>query len=146
MVKVHEVFAYLRLRCAAEAIEFYKRAFDAHEVFRLAELGGRIGHAEIKIGDRVLMLADEYPEHGIVGPQMLDGTTFAIHLHVDDVDSLMLRATNAGATVLRPLADQFYGERSGSIRDPFGHEWLLGQHIEDVTPEEMQRRYDAMYA
>src|SRR5712671_3456526 len=119
MVKVHEVFAYLRLRGAAEAIEFYKRAFDAHEVFRLSEPGGRIGHAEIKIGDTVLMLADEYPEHGIVGPQTLGGTTFAIHLHVDDVDSLMLRATNAGATVLQPLTDQFYGERSGSIRDPF---------------------------
>jgi PhnB protein len=146
MVKVHEVFAYLRLRGAAEAIDFDKRAFDAHEVFRLAEPGGRIGHAEIKIGNTVLMLADEYPEHGIIGPQTLGGTTFAIHLHVDDVDSLMLRATNAGATVLRPLADQFYGERSGSIRDPFGHEWLLGQHIEDLTPEEMQRRYDAMFA
>ncbi len=145
MVNVHEVFAYLRVCRAADAIDFYKRAFDAHEVFRLAEPGGRIGHAEIKIGDTVLMLADEYPEHGIVGPQTLGGTTIAIHLHVDDVDTLMQQATNAGAIVVRPLKDQFYGERSGSIRDPFGHEWLLGQHIEDVTPEEMQRRYNAMF-
>src|SRR3977135_4218838 len=107
MVKVHEVFAYLRIRGAAEAIDFCKRAFDAKELFRLAEPSGRIGHAEIKIGDTVLMLADEHPEYGIVGPQTLGGTTFAIHLHVDNADTLMLRATNAGATVLRPLADQF---------------------------------------
>jgi uncharacterized glyoxalase superfamily protein PhnB len=146
MVKVHEVFAYLRIRGVAEAIDFYKRAFDAQEVMRLSEPSGRIGHAEIKIGDTVLMLADEYPEYGIVGPQTLGGTTFALHLHVDDADALMLQATNAGATVVRPLKDQFYGERSGTIRDPFGHEWLLGHEIEKVTTEEMQRRYDAMFA
>ena len=146
MIQVHEVFAYLRVRGAARAIEFYKVAFDAEEVLRLSEPGGRIGHAEIKIGSTVLMLADEYPEHGIVGPQSLGGTSVAIHLHVDDVDALMEKAKAAGATVVRELQDQFYGERSGTIRDPFGHEWLLGQSIETVSPEEMQRRYDVLMA
>lgn len=146
MIQVHEVFAYLRVRGAAQAIEFYKAAFDAEEVLRLSEPGGRIGHAEIKIGSTVLMLADEHAEYGIVGPQSLGGTSVAIHLHVDDVDALMEKAKAAGATVVRELQNQFYGERSGSIRDPFGHEWLLGQSIETVSPEEMQRRYDALMA
>lgn len=138
---IHEVFPYLRLRGAAEAIEFYKRAFGATEVLRLAEPSGRIGHAEIKIGDVVIMLSDEYPEHGICGPETLGGTTFAMHLHCNNVDALMERAVQAGATVVRPAQDQFYGERSGVIRDPFGHEWLLGHSIEQVSPDEMQRRY-----
>ncbi len=146
MIQVLEVFPYLRVRGAAAAIEFYKRAFDAQEVNRLTEPSGRIGHAEIKIGNAVIMLADEYPEHGILGPQTLGGTTFSIHLHVENVDAAMLQAKDAGATVLREVANQFYGERSGNIRDPFGHEWLLGQHIEDVSTEEMQRRYDALMA
>ena len=91
------------------------------------------------------MLADEYPEHGIRGPRSLGGTTFSIHLHVDNVDDAFEQAVKAGATVIRPLQNQFYGERSGTVRDPFGHEWLLGGHIETVTPEEMQRRYTAMF-
>jgi PhnB protein len=143
-IKVHEVFPYLRVRGAAQAIDFYTRAFGAQELFRLAEPGGRIGHAEIKIGPATLMLADEHPEYGIQGPQALGGTSVAIHLHVDNVDALMKQATGAGATVVCELVDQFYGERSGTVRDPFGHEWLLGQQIESVTPEEMQRRYTAM--
>jgi PhnB protein len=104
----------------------------AEEVLRLSEPGGRIGHAEIKNGSMVLMLVDEYPEHALWGPQSLGGTSVAIHLRVDDVDALMEKAKAAGATVVRELQDQFYGERSGSIRDPFGHEWLLGQSIETV--------------
>lgn len=140
-VTIHEVFPYLRLQGAAEAIEFYKRAFGATEVFRLAEPSGRIGHAEIKIGGVVIMLSDEYPEHGIRGPVTLGGTSFAMHLHCNNVDALIERATQAGATVVRPAKDQFYGERSGMIRDPFGHEWLLGHSIEDVSTDEMQRRY-----
>src|SRR6267142_59648 len=143
-IKVHEVFPYLRVRGAAEAIDFYMRAFGAQELFRLAEPGGRIGHAETKIGPATLMLADEHPEYGIQGPQALGGTSVALHLHVDNVDALMKQATDAGATVVRELVDQFYGQRSGTVRDPFGHEWLLGQQIESVTPEEMQRRYTAM--
>ncbi len=143
-ITVLEAYPYLRLRGAAEAIAFYKRVFDAQELFRLTEPGGRVGHAEIKIGPTTLMLSDEYPELGIQGPQALGGTSFAIHLHVDNVDALIERAVAAGATVVRPAANQDHGERQGTIRDPFGHEWLLGQHIEDVTPEEMQRRMDSV--
>ena len=139
-VTVTEVYPYLRVRGAAEAIAFYKRAFGAEELFRLTEPSGRIGHAEITIGPATLMLADEYPEYGIQGPQALGGTSFAMHLHVDNVDALVRQAVEAGATVVRELANQAHGERSGMVRDPFGHEWLLGQHIEDVTPEEMQKR------
>ena len=142
---IHEVFPYLRVKNAAEAIDFYARAFGAEELMRLTEPGGRIGHAEIKIGGTTLMLSDEYPELGIRGPESLGGTTFSIHLHVDDADALMRRAVEAGATVVREMSDAFYGERSGSVRDPFGHEWLLGHQIEEVTPEEMQRRYDKLF-
>jgi PhnB protein len=145
MTDIHEVYPYLRVHDAAKAIEFYVRAFDAKELFRLAEPGGRIGHAEITIGPTTIMLADENPEHGIRGPRSLGGTSFAIHLHVADVDRAFAKAVAAGATVLRPLQDQFYGERSGTLRDPFGHEWLLGGHLETVTPEEMQRRYTALF-
>jgi PhnB protein len=143
---VHEVYPYLRLRDAAQAIEFYKRAFGAEELFRLTEPGGRIGHAEIKLGATTLMLSDEYPEVGIVGPQALGGTSFSIHLHVDDADRWIARAVEQGATVVRPATDAFYGERSGTVRDPFGHEWLLGHQIEEVSPQEMQRRYTALFA
>ncbi len=144
MSKVNEVFAYLHVRGAAQAIDFYKRAFGAEEVFRLTEPAGRIGHAEIRIGATILMIADEYPEFGFRGPEALGGTSVSIHLHVDNADALMKQAVEAGATVVRELADQFYGERSGTVRDPFGHEWMLGHEIEKVTPEEMQRRFAAM--
>jgi PhnB protein len=144
MIEVHEVYPYLCVHNAAEAIDFYARAFDAKELFRLTEPSGRIGHAEIKIGPATLMLADEFPEHDFRGPRTLGGTTFSIHLHVADVDRAFEQAVNAGAAVIRPLQNQFYGERSGKLRDPFGHEWLLGGHLETVTPEEMQRRYTAL--
>jgi PhnB protein len=142
--RVHEVFIYLRVHNAAAAIDFYCQAFGAQEVFRLTEPSGRIGHAELRIGPAVVMLSDEYPEHQLQGPRALGGTTFSIHLHVDDADQLMARAVAAGAAVVRALSDQFYGERSGTIRDPFGHEWLLGHEIEKVAPQEMQRRYTQM--
>jgi uncharacterized glyoxalase superfamily protein PhnB len=145
MIDIHEVYPYVRVHNTAEAIEFYARAFDAQELFRLTEPGGRIGHAEIKVGPKTIMLADENPEHGVHGPLSLGGTSFAIHLHVADVDQVFAKAVAAGATVLRPLENQFYGERAGAVRDPFGHEWLLGGQIETVTPEEMQRRYTALF-
>ena len=125
-INVHEVYPYLRVRDAARAIDFYIHAFGAKELLRLTEPSGRIGHAEIRIGHTTLMLSDEYPELGIQGPLALGGTTVAIHLHVDDVDRLMKQAIGAGATTVRAAANQFYGERSGMVRDPFGHEWLLG--------------------
>jgi PhnB protein len=141
-VVIEEVYAYLRVHDAAQAIEFYGRAFGATELFRLSEPGGRIGHAEIKLGPTTLMLSDEYPASGIRGPRSVGSTTVAIHLHVSDVDRAFERAVAAGATAVRPLENHFYGERSGTLRDPFGHEWLLGGHLEDVSTEEMQRRYD----
>ena len=143
-MKIHQLFAYVRVKDAARAIEFYKRAFGATEKFRLAEPTGRIGHAELAFGGTTLMLSDEYPEYGIRGPQTIGGTSFAIHLHVDDADALIERAVAAGATMVRPPQDQFYGERSGTVRDPFGHEWNIGHHIEDVSTDEMQRRYTDM--
>lgn len=112
-------------------------------LFRVTEPSGRIGHAEIKLGPTTVMLSDEYPEHGIRGPRSLGGTTFSIHLHVGDVDAAFEQAVSAGASVVRPLQNHFYGERSGTVRDPFGHEWLLGGHLETVTTEEMQRRHTA---
>jgi len=144
MGDIHEVYPYLRVHSAGEAIDFYSRAFGAKELFRLTEPSGRIGHAEIKIGPATVMLSDEYPERGISSPRTLGGTTFSMHLHVENVDVAFEQAVQAGATVVRPLVDQFYGERSGTVRDPFGHEWLLGSHLEDVSTEEMQRRYTAL--
>jgi PhnB protein len=145
MNDIHEVYPYLRVHNTGEAIDFYARAFGATELFRLTEPSGRIGHAEIKIGPATLMLSDEYPENGIRGPRALGGTTFCMHLHVDDADAAFERAVTAGAAVIRPLQDQFYGERSGTVLDPFGHEWLLGSSIEKVSTEEMQRRYSALF-
>lgn len=142
---IHEVFPYLIVRGAAAAIDFYKGAFGAEEIFRLTEPGGRIGHAELKLGPTTLMLADEYPEYGAQSPQAFGGTGLRIHLHVDNVDRLADRAVKAGATMLMEPKDQFYGERSCRLRDPFGHEWLLGHQIESVSPEEMQRRYEALF-
>ena len=140
------VTPYLCCRDASRAIEFYVAGFGARELTRFTGQDGKIGHAEIRIGATTLMLSDEYPEMNIVGPQTLGGTSFSIHLHVDDADAWIERAVAAGATVLRPAADAFYGERSGSVRDPFGHEWLLGHQVEEVSPQEMQRRYTALFA
>jgi len=141
---VREMFAYLRVRDAARAIAFYVEVFGAKEKFRLVEPSGRIGHAELELGGSTLMVSEEYPEYGIVGPQTLGGTTMSLHLHVGDADALIRRAADAGATVVRPPQDHFYGERSGTVRDPFGHEWLIGHALEELTPDEMQRRYTAM--
>ena len=138
---VQEVFAQVRVRRAAQAIEFYQCAFGAKELFRLTEPSGRIGHVELYYDGHVIMFSDEYPEYGLVGPEALGGTSITIHLHVDDCDALIARAVCAGAVLVRPVEDAFYGERSGTVRDPFGHEWNIGHAIEQLTPEEMQRRY-----
>jgi PhnB protein len=140
-MKIHEVFATLRLKDAPAAIEFYKKAFGAVEKFRLVEPSGRVGHCELLFGDTVIMLSDEYPEMGFVGPASLGGSSSSIHLHVDDCDAMLANAVACGATWKRKPSDAFYGERSGVVTDPFGHDWNIGHSIEDVTPEEMQRRY-----
>jgi PhnB protein len=137
------VTPYLIVRGAAQAIEFYQRAFGATEVMRLADPSGKIGHAEIKIGDSPVMLADEFPEMQIIGPQTLDGSPVILLIYVEDVDARFARAVAAGATVLRPVKDQFYGDRSGTLKDPFGHVWTLATHKEDVSPEEITRRFAA---
>lgn len=144
-MKVHELFAYLCVSDTGAAIDFYRRAFGAEEKFRLVEPGGRIGHAEIEIDGVVVMLCDPFPEYGIQPPQPGSGTCATIHLHVDDADAAIASALKAGATVDSPLQDQFYGERSGSIRDPFGHRWNIGHAIEQLEPAEMQRRYLALF-
>ncbi|CAN5669966.1 Dot/Icm type IV secretion system effector PhnB [soil metagenome] len=143
-MKIHELFAYLCVENAPSAIEFYTKAFGAKEKFRLTEPSGRIGHAELDFGETTVMLSDEFPEHGIKGPLAIGGTSVTIHIHVDNADEVIRRAVQAGAEIEREPQDAFYGERSGSIRDPFGHRWNIGHSIEEVSPEEMQRRYTGM--
>jgi len=138
------VTPYLVVKGASEAIAFYEQAFGAKETMRLAEPSGRIGHAELKIGETTIMIADEYPEMGFCGPQSLGGSPVTLVLQVADVDAVATRAVAAGATVLIAVKDQFYGERSGRIRDPFGHVWIISTHIEDVPSDELQRRYTAL--
>jgi PhnB protein len=135
----HTVTPYLKIKGAAKALDFYKQAFGAVELFRMAD-GDRIGHAEIKIGDSHVMLADEYPERGIRGPQSLGGSAVGLMLYVEDVDAVVDRAVAAGATLERPVADQFYGDRTGGIVDPFWHQWYIATHKEDLSPEEVQAR------
>ena len=139
----HTVTPYLIINGAADALEFYKRAFGATELFRMAQPDGKIGHAEIKIGDSPIMLADEYPEMGYKSPQALGGTPVSILLYVEDVDTLFTQAIGAGAVEQKALQDQFYGDRSGTLADPFGHVWTIATHKEDVTPEEMDKRMAA---
>jgi PhnB protein len=142
---IHELFAYLCVPDTQKAIEFYAKAFGAEELYRLTEPSGRIGHAELQMGpSAVLMLSDQYPEYGITAPPPQGLSGMVIHLHVDNCDEMARRAVGAGATMVSEAADQFYGERSCKIRDPFGHTWLLGHSIEKVEPEEMQRRYTAL--
>jgi PhnB protein len=142
----HSITPYLVVKGGARAIEFYCRAFGATELMRMAEPDGRIGHAELRIGDSVLMLADEYPEIGARSPQTVGGAPVSILLYVPDVDATVARALEAGATLTRPVADQFYGDRTGGVTDPFGHVWYVATHMEDVSPEEMKRRHAAQAA
>ena len=141
-MKIKELFPYLHVKGAAKAIEFYITAFGATEKFRLTEPSGRVGHAELDFGGMTLMLADEFPEYGIKGPGTIGGTSVTIHLHVENADEMIRRAAAAGAEIEKEPRDQFYGERSGCVRDPFGHRWNIGHHLEHVSTEEMQRRYD----
>jgi PhnB protein len=138
------VTPYLIVGDGAGAIAFYIKAFGAVERMRHAMPDGRIGHAELTIGDSMIMLADEAPEQNARAPGVFGGSPVGLHLFVEDVDAVVARAVASGATVTRPVADQFYGDRSGTITDPFGHVWYVTTHIEDVSPEEMSRRMAAM--
>jgi PhnB protein len=140
----HTATPYLIIREAARALDFYKAAFGAMELFRMPTPGGKIGHAEILIGDSHIMLADECPESGARSPQALGGTSVSLMLYVENSDAMTEQAVAAGATVVRPIQDQFYGDRSATLTDPFGHQWTIATHIEDVSPEEIDRRLAAM--
>jgi PhnB protein len=141
----HAVTPYLVVDGAVAAIEFYKKAFGATEVMRFDAPGGKVGHAELQIGDSRIMLADEHPEMGARGPQSFGGSPISILLYMVDVDAVVARAIAAGATLHRAVADQFYGDRSGGVKDPFGHIWFVATHIEDVSLEEMQKRAAALH-
>jgi PhnB protein len=141
----HSATPYLTVNNAAEAIDFYKRAFGATETMRFNMPDGKVGHADIRIGDSSIMLCDEFPEMDARSPESLGGSPVMIHLYVDDVDAFVARALGAGAKVLTPVADQFYGDRAGKLGDPYGHVWWIATHKEDVPPAEMQKRAKAMF-
>ena len=139
----HSITPYLIVEGAARALEFYKTAFGALEKFRMPGPDGRIGHAEMRVGDSVIMLADGNPSIGAKGPKAYGGSPVSLMVYVEDVDKIFAQAVAAGATVERPLANQFYGDRTGGIVDPFGHKWYLATHVEDVAPDELERRAKA---
>jgi PhnB protein len=142
----HTATPYLIVDDAARALEFYRKVFRAKELMRIPSPGGKIGHAEIKIGTSRIMLADEHPEMGARAPRAFGGTPVSIMLYVKDVDAVVKRAVAAGATLTRPVEDKFYGDRTGSVTDPFGHAWHVGTHKEDLSTEELQRRAAAAAA
>ena len=142
----HTATPYLTIRNAAQALDFYKRAFGATEVMRMADPNGKVGHAEIRIGDSAIMLSDEFPDMDARSPQLIGGTPVMIHLYVEDADALVKRAVEAGATLQRPVENQFYGDRAGKVADPFGHIWWIATHVEDVPPQEIEKRAAAMFA
>jgi PhnB protein len=135
-----QVSPYLCIDDANAAIQFYSKVFDATERMRMSTPDGKVAHAELQIGDSVIMLSDEFPEMDIRGPQALGGTPVTINVYVEDVDTVFNRAVDAGARALHPVEDQFYGDRSGQFEDPFGHRWSVSTNIEDVSPDEMARR------
>lgn len=138
------VSPYLIVANAAEAIDFYKRAFGAEELYRLDDPSGRIGHAELRFGDTVVMLADEFPDFGALAPARFGGSPVRLHLSVSNADTALQQAIKEGATLVRPANDEFHGDRSGMVVDPFGHSWFVSAKMEDVTIDEMQRRYTAL--
>jgi PhnB protein len=139
----HSVTPYLACRDAARAIEFYKQAFGAAELMRMPAPGGRIGHAEMRIGDSRIMLADEHPDMEFLGPQARGGSAVHLQVYVRDVDAMVERAVAAGAKLIRPVEDKFYGDRSGSLQDPAGHVWHLATHKEDLSKAQLRKRAEA---
>ena len=139
----HTVTPYLMINGASKAIEFYKRAFGATERMRMEQPDGNVGHAELQIGDSCVMLSDEFPSMDLRGPQPGQPVSVSIHLYVEDVDAMSAKAATAGATVERPVENQFYGDRTCTLRDPFGHRWHVSTHVEDVAQDEMRRRMEA---
>jgi uncharacterized glyoxalase superfamily protein PhnB len=144
-MSIHELFTFVCVRDAQRAIDFYARTFGAVEKYRLVEPSGRIGHVELEFGTTTLVLSEEFPECGVSSPRPGESVTFTLHLHVDDADALIRAAVANGAKLLGEPQDQFYGERSGAVLDPFGVRWNIGHSIEKVSPEEMQRRYTRLF-
>ena len=142
----HTATPYLIIKGAAKALDFYKKAFGATELMRMQDSNGKVGHAEIRIGNSPIMLSDEYPEMGYKSPQSLGGSPVSIMLYVENVDKTVEQAVAEGAKITKAVQDQFYGDRNGTIHDPFGHVWTISTHVEDVSPEEMQRRAEALHA
>jgi PhnB protein len=140
----HTLTPYLFINGAAKALEYYTQAFGAVESMRVPGPPGKLMHAEMRVGDSAIMLADEFPDMGFRGPQTLGGSTVSILLYVEDVDTVFQRALELGGTQLKPLRDEFYGDRTGTLVDPFGHIWTVATHKEDVAPEEMEKRMQAM--
>lgn len=141
----HSVTPYLTIRNAAGAIDFYKKAFGATELMRMPDPSGKVGHAEIKIGDSPIMLSDEFPEMDVRSPETIGGTPVTIMLYVEDVDTIARQAVAAGAKIVKPVEDQFYGDRAGKLQDPFGHMWWIATHKEDLSPAEIRKRAAALY-
>lgn len=141
----HTVTPYLTIRNAAGAIDFYKKAFGATELMRMADPSGKVGHAELKIGDSPIMLSDEFPEMDVRSPETIGGSPVAIMLYVEDVDTIARQAVAAGAKIVKPVEDQFYGDRAGKLLDPFGHVWWIATHKEDLSPAEIRKRAAALY-
>ena len=140
------VAPYLAIKNAVGALEFYRNAFGAVESFKLLVPDGRVGHAEIHLGDSLIMLSDEFPEFGGKAPESLGGSPVSIHLYVEDVDTFVMRAVAAGAREVKPVTNQFYGDRSGQLQDPYGHLWWVATHKEDVPPEELEKRVRALFS
>jgi PhnB protein len=136
----HSVTPYLYIRGAAKAVEFYKKVFGAKEILRMPGPAGQIMHAELKIGDSMIMLSDEHPQMGALSPESVGGSPMGLHVYVENVDAVVQKAVEAGAKLDRPVKDQFYGDRSGSLTDPFGHKWYVATHVEDIAPEELSKR------
>ena len=136
------LWPYLVAKNCARAIEFYKQAFGAMEDFRLIEKSGKVGHAELRVGEAHFMIADEYPDFGALSPASVGGCPVKLHLYVSDADAVVARAIEAGATIVRPLRNEFYGHRTAMLLDPFGYSWVISSKVEDVTPAEMQARWD----
>jgi PhnB protein len=136
----HNVTPYLFIRGAARAIDFYKKVFGAVELMRMPGPIGQVMHAELKIGDSVIMLSDENPKAGAMSPQTAGGVSVSLHVYAENVDDVVQKAIDGGAKLLRPIKDQFYGDRMGTLLDPFGHMWSVATHVEDVSPEEMKKR------
>ena len=142
----HAVTPYICIRDAAKAIDWYKKAFGATEISRMPSPDGKVMHAELVIGDSIIMLADEFPEFGSLSPQSIGGSGTGLHIYIEDVDSAFDRAVKAGATVEMPVADMFWGDRYGKLRDPFGHKWSIGTHKADLSMEEMKKGMDEAMA